>query len=77
MEIDKNDPKWLKDLKQSYKIIDITHEIGKGKYIINTDEFGIVDFFIKANKVLIRKDNDWIHPGLSWIVDNLINNPHE
>lgn len=47
-----------------------------GKYTIDTDsneiKFGTVDYFPKANKVLIRKDNDWIKPGLKWINDNLL-----
>ena len=44
----------------------------QGKIEINTDEFGIVDFFPKANKVLRRNINKWVHPGLKWIKDNLI-----
>ena len=37
-----------------------------------TDKFGIIDYFPKANKVLIRKDNRWIIGGLNWINQNLI-----
>lgn len=43
-----------------------------GKYTITTEQYGILDFFPKANKILIRKDNKWIKPGLSWIRNNLL-----
>jgi len=46
------------------------------KYTIDTDtqhvQFGIIDYFPKANKLLIRKDNKWIKPGLTWIRNNLL-----
>ena len=46
------------------------------KFTIDTDsqseKFGIVDFYPKANKVLIRKQNTWIKPGLAWIINNLL-----
>lgn len=37
-----------------------------------SDEFGIVDYFVKANKILIRKDNKWEEHGLRWIENNLM-----
>ena len=47
-----------------------------GKYTIDTDSqeemYGIVDFFPKANKLLIRKKNKWIKPGNKWLLKNLI-----
>lgn len=42
------------------------------KYILDTVD-GVVDFYPKANKILIRKSNKWIQPGLKWIVTNIIN----
>lgn len=33
-----------------------------------------VDYFPKANKVLIRSKNKWIKPGLRWIVQNILQN---
>lgn len=45
------------------------------KYTIDTqiDKYGIIDFFPKGNKLLIRKDNHWIKTGgLKWLLDNLI-----
>ena len=44
------------------------------KVIIDTQtKHGIIDYFPKANKLLIRKSNKWVQPGLKWIVTNLIN----
>jgi hypothetical protein len=58
--------------RQGYEIVENNH-----KYTIDTDtqevKFGIIDYFPKANKVLIRKDNRWIKPGLNWILKNLLN----
>ena len=44
------------------------------KYIISTKnkKFPIIDYFPKANKILIRKGNKWITKGLSWINDTLL-----
>jgi DNA-binding winged helix-turn-helix (wHTH) protein len=46
------------------------------KYTIDTDSqsimYGIIDYFPKANKLLIRKQNRWIKPGLAWITKNLL-----
>ena len=43
------------------------------KVIIDTqtDKYGILDYFPKANKVLIRKDNVWKAHGLKWMFENL------
>lgn len=35
-------------------------------------KYGIIDFFPKANKVLIRKENKWKENGLKWLKDNLL-----
>lgn len=56
-------------------ILQLRYEIEQrtnGSYSINTQDFGIIDYFPKANKLLIRKDNNWIKPGLKWIFNNLI-----
>ena len=42
-------------------------------YMLNGRE-ETIDFFPKANKVLIRSQNKWIKPGLRWIVKNIIRN---
>jgi hypothetical protein len=36
-----------------------------------TEEYGVIDYFPKANKVLIRKENSWKPHGLKWMLDNL------
>ena len=41
-------------------------------YTINTQEYGNLDYFPKANNLLIRKDNQWVKPGLKWIIENLL-----
>ena len=57
--------------QKGYDIVESNH-----KYTIDTDtqgiRFGIVDYFPKANKLLIRKENTWIQPGLNWIIKNLL-----
>jgi len=56
--------------KKGYEIVENNH-----KYTIDTDtqeiKYGIIDYFPKANKLLIRKENKWIKPGLNWILKNL------
>ena len=37
-----------------------------------TDEFGILDYFPKANKILIRKSNQWKNQGLRWLQTNIL-----
>lgn len=37
-----------------------------------TEKFGIVDYYPKANKVLVRKLNEWKTQGLRWINDTLL-----
>ena len=44
-----------------------------GSYTISTQYYGTIDYFPKANKLLIRKNNKWIKPGLKWIINNLFN----
>jgi len=38
-----------------------------------TDKWGVIDYFPKANKVLVRKDNEWKTTGLKWINENILN----
>jgi hypothetical protein len=62
---------WLENLKNNPKVISFEYLEDLGKYIINTDKFGIIDYFPKANKILIRKQNKWITKGLNWIINNI------
>lgn len=43
------------------------------KVVIDTEtKWGTVDYFPKANRLLIRKKNQWKDMGLNWIVKNLL-----
>lgn len=57
---------WLPLLSKKYNIVENNH-----KYTITTQDHRVVDYFPKANKLLIRKDNNWIKPGLKWMIANL------
>jgi hypothetical protein len=61
---------WLPKLLE--KEVIVTHfAIPQNKYEICFIENGtekIIDYFPKANKVLVRSQNKWIKPGLKWIV---------
>ena len=46
----------------------------QGKFTIEPTEFGVVDYYPRANRVLIRKKNKWITGGLRWLISNLLNN---
>ena len=60
---------WLPLLSKRYPI-----ELrNNGSYSITTERFGIIDYFPKANKLLIRKEGAWVKPGLRWIVKYLTN----
>ena len=57
---------WLPLLSKRYNVVE-----NNNKYTITTQDYCIIDYFTKANKALIRKDNNWIKPGLKWIIANL------
>lgn len=62
------------NLKQLERKNYIISELIGGKYTIDTQsEIGIIDFFPKSNRVLIRKYNKWEDYGLKWIVLNMLN----
>lgn len=44
------------------------------KVVIDTqiESIGILDYFPKANKVCKRQGNEWIKPGLKYIVETLL-----
>ena len=58
---------WLPILSKRYTV----EERNNGSYTINTLIFGFIDYFPKANKLLIREKNEWVKPGLKWIISNL------
>jgi hypothetical protein len=63
-------------LPKLVKWYDVVHQPDHHKYTIDTDtqtnKYGIIDFFPKANKVLIKRTNKWIKPGLDWINKKLL-----
>lgn len=62
------DESYLGPLEAKYDVVLRSN----GSYAITTTVYGVIDFFPKANKLLIRKDNKWIKPGLNWIINNLL-----
>ena len=63
------DKKYLNKLKE---IVDV-EERDNGSYTFESSTYGIVDFFPKANKLLIRTPGRWIKPAVKWIIKNIIN----
>lgn len=61
---------WLEKLSEK---CDVTQRILQGCHTFTIEPYGTIDYYPKANKLLIRKDNKWIKPGLKWIVTNIIN----
>ncbi len=60
--------KWLLKLKEKYAV---NHDAQSGRYTFDVKGLGVMDFYPKANKVLIRKLNKWKQPGLKWLISQL------
>ena len=56
---------FLLELEKQFKV---TQDNVLGRYSFQTNDYGVIDFYPKANKVLIRKLNKWIKPGLKWMI---------
>lgn len=52
--------------------IEVDYNKDQGRATITTSEFGIVDFYPKADRVLIRKVNHWKNHGLNWLIKHLL-----
>lgn len=52
----------------------ICTEVSHGKFTAYTDLYGLVDLFPKSNKILIRKDNQWISNMIDFVTKKLLNN---
>jgi hypothetical protein len=39
-------------------------------YLFDTEKFGRILFYPKANKLFLKKQNKWIKPGLQWLIKN-------
>lgn len=54
----------------------IVTEVDEGTKVtisgIILNNYGVIDFYPKANRILIRKSNKWISQGLKWIINNLL-----
>jgi hypothetical protein len=59
---------WLPKIKQ---IVDVTVDPKMDKYTMTLSKHGIVDFFPKSNRLLIRKTNTWKNQGLVMLIDEL------
>ena len=60
--------KWLPRLEANH----ICQKGTNQSYVIYSTRFGVIDYFPKANKALLRRKQRWIKPALQWIVKNLI-----
>lgn len=56
-------------IKLGYKI---EYSEPSNRYTIHTSEYGILDYYPKANKILHRCKNKWHEAGLKWIIKNLL-----
>jgi len=65
--IERFEDTWLNKLLAKTNVL---HDHKSGKYEMYHEKFGSIDFYPKANKVLIRKQNKWIKPGLKWLIKN-------
>ena len=52
---------------EAYNVTNPTY----GKYTIQIPEYGFIDIFPKANKLLIRKSNKWLNGAEKWIIRNV------
>ena len=60
---------WLKKLKA---ITEVTKR-DNGSYTFNS-KYGTIDYFPRANNLLIRSENKWKKPALKWIIKYIIKN---
>lgn len=59
---------WLPEFEKYYEV----EKRSNGSYTIEDKKYGKIDFFPKANKILIRSKNTWKKPGLKWLINKLI-----
>jgi hypothetical protein len=55
--------------EKGFEVIEIGYQ---GKITIQPTNYGIIDYYPKANKILIRMKNKWVTGGLQWIIKNLL-----
>lgn len=60
---------WLPALQSKYKV-----EKGTGHcYTIFGTKYGVIDFYPKVNRCMLRHKSRWIKPGLEWLIKELLN----
>lgn len=59
---------WLEKLQQKTKV----SIRNKESFTIESD-YGLIDFFPRSDKILIRKRNKWKNEGLKFIINKIIN----
>lgn len=59
---------WLSLLQ---KKCTVKHDASMGRYTFEWNDYGVIDFYPKANKLLFRKLNKWQSKGLQWIINTL------
>jgi hypothetical protein len=67
--MEKFEENWLEKITSSPNITQ--YQMRDGGYIFWFKDGNIVDFYPKANKLLIRKQNKWIKPGLKWLISKI------
>lgn len=50
----------------------LTEYKSQGKVTIEPTRYGIIDYYPKADKALIRETSRWVTPGLAWLRINLL-----
>ena len=56
---------WLPKLEAK---CNVKHDAQIGRYTFELKGYGVMDFYPKANKLLIRKLNKWKKPALKWLI---------
>ena len=62
--LDKFEKTWLPRLQA---LTDVNFNEDSQKYTFELNDLGLIDYYPKANNLLIRKKNKWIKPGLRWL----------
>lgn len=61
--------KWLEKIKNSPKVKEFQEK--EYSYYLVLDNGYRIDFYPKANKLLIRNQNKWLYKALNWLINKL------
>jgi hypothetical protein len=67
--LERFEEEWLEKITNSPKVTQ--YQMANGGYIFWFNDGNIIDFYPKANKLLIRRKNKWIKPALKWLIAEL------